>query len=325
MLVRHLSYFVTLAREQHFARAAQACNVTQSTLSAALRKLEEDLQVALVVRNQRFVGLTVEGEHLLAWAKQILIDYDSLREDLSGLRTGLTGTLRLGVIPAAMGAVGFLTTHFRAVHPDACVEIRSLSSREIQKGLDGFEIEAGLTYLENEPLDRVRRVPLYHERYILAMRSDHPLAAEVKVTWAQACAQRLCLLSEDMQNRRILDGLAATFGLVLRPTVVSNSFLGVCAHLREGGYVSIVPQTFRHLFGGTEALVMRDLAEPTPHQAVGLVLSERDPLPPMAAALLRTTLDASFAATVEAAERRARLTIGNVDPRHSTFSFDAES
>ncbi|WP_419951283.1 LysR family transcriptional regulator [Methylobacterium sp.] len=62
MLVRHLSFFVTLAREQHFARAAEACNVTQSTLSAAIRKLEEDLQVALVVRNQRFIGLTVEGD-----------------------------------------------------------------------------------------------------------------------------------------------------------------------------------------------------------------------------------------------------------------------
>src|SRR4051794_23998871 len=61
MLVRHLSYFVTLAREQHFARAAQACNVTQSTLSADLRKLEEDLQVALVVRNQRLSDLTVEA------------------------------------------------------------------------------------------------------------------------------------------------------------------------------------------------------------------------------------------------------------------------
>ena len=291
MLVRHLSYFVTLARERHFARAAQLCNVTQSTLSAALRKLEEDLQVALVVRNQRFVGLTVEGEHLLAWARQILIDYDSLREDLSGLRTGLKGTLRLGVVPAAMGAVGFLSTRFREAHPDASIEIRSLSSREIQKGLDGFEIEAGLTYLENEPLERVRRVPLYHERYILAMRADHPLAAEARVSWVQASRQRLCLLSEEMQNRRILDGLADTFGVVLRPTVVSNSFLGVCAHLREGGFVSIVPHTFRHLFGGTDALAMRDFAEATPRQTIGLVFTDRDPLPPMASALLRATLN----------------------------------
>lgn len=202
MLVRHLSYFVTLARMQHFARAAEACHVTQSTLSAAIRKLEEDLQVTLVVRSQRFLGLTVEGEHLLAWSRQILTDYDSLREDLSGLRAGLKGTLRLGVIPAAMGAVGVLTARFCEAHPEALVEIRALSSREIQKGLDSFEIEAGLTYLENEPLDRVRRVPLYHERYILAMRADHALAGRGRVAWAEVAGHRLriaaygCLIRE---------------------------------------------------------------------------------------------------------------------------------
>ncbi|WP_247893637.1 LysR family transcriptional regulator [Azospirillum endophyticum] len=96
MLVRHLSYLVTLAREKHFARAADACNVAQPTLSAAIRKLEEDLQVPLVVRGHRFLGLTPEGETVLAWGRQILTDYESLRADLSGLRQGLTGTLGLG-------------------------------------------------------------------------------------------------------------------------------------------------------------------------------------------------------------------------------------
>lgn len=298
MLERHLAFFVTLAREQHFARAAESCNVTQSTLSAAIRKLEEDLQVPLVVRNQRFLGLTVEGEHLLAWARQILTDYDSLREDLSGLRAGLKGTLRLGAIPAAMGAVGFLTTPFRHGHPEALIDIRSLSSREIQKALDEFEIEAGITYLENEPLERVRKIPLYRERYIVAMRVDHPLAARDRVSWEQATAFPLCLLSEDMQNRRILDALALTRGLSLRPAVTSNSFLGVCAHLREGDFASIVPHTFRHLFGGTPDLVMIDLDEIGPPQAIGLVLSDRDPLSPLASALLRVVIKSDFAGIV---------------------------
>src|ERR1700689_4870294 len=100
MLIRHLFYFVTLARERHFARAAAACNVAQPTLSAAIRKLEDDLGARLVIRSHRFAGLTPEGERVLAWARQILSDYSSLREDLSTLRRGLVGTLRLGVIPA---------------------------------------------------------------------------------------------------------------------------------------------------------------------------------------------------------------------------------
>jgi len=91
MLVRHLSYFVTLARERHFARAAEICNIAQPTLSAAIRKLEEDLGVHLVLRSQRFAGLTPEGEKLLVWGRQILTDYNSLRDELTGLRHGLTG------------------------------------------------------------------------------------------------------------------------------------------------------------------------------------------------------------------------------------------
>src|SRR6476620_11054916 len=107
MLIRHLSYFIALAREQHFAHAAQACNVTQPTLTSAIKKLEEDLGVRLVIRDRRFVRLTEEGEKLLLWARQILTVYDSLKEDLAGSRRGLTGTLNLGVIPAAMSVVSF--------------------------------------------------------------------------------------------------------------------------------------------------------------------------------------------------------------------------
>ena len=177
MLIRHLTYFIALAREQHFARAAEACNVTQPTLTAAIKKLEEDLGVRLVIRDHRFVRLTEEGEKLLLWGRQILVDYGSLKDDLAGLRRGLVGTLHLGVIPAAMSAVSFLTSRFAAAHPAAHVEIRSMTSRAIERALEAFEIDAGVTYLENEPLQHVRKVPLYRERYVFVARRGHPATA----------------------------------------------------------------------------------------------------------------------------------------------------
>lgn len=95
MLIRHLKFFVALAEKQHFGRAALACNVTQPTLSQAIRKLEEDLNVTLIIRGHRFMSLTPEGEKVLIWVRQILTDYDSMRDDLTGRKTGgLTGTLR---------------------------------------------------------------------------------------------------------------------------------------------------------------------------------------------------------------------------------------
>src|ERR1700733_15616404 len=189
MLIRHLFYFVTLARERHFARAAEACNVAQPTLSAAIRKLEEDLEARLVLRDHHFVGLTAEGEKVLTWGRQILSDYSSLREDLSTLRRGLVGTLRLGVIPAAMPSVSFLTARFCADHPAADVEIHSLTSRAIQQGLDAFDLDGGVTYLENEPLEHVRRVPLYRERYIFVTHRSHPFAGRRTLTWREALTQ----------------------------------------------------------------------------------------------------------------------------------------
>ena len=174
-VLRHLSYFVTLAREKHFARAAEACHISQPTLSAAIRKLEDDLQVRLALRGHRFLGLTAEGERVLTWAQQILNDYDGLQIDLTGLRgglTGSTGSLRLGVNPAAMPLVSCLTARFSSAHPAATVEVISMTSRSIQKGLDSFEIDAGVTYLDNEPLDHVRRMPLYKERYIFVTSGE---------------------------------------------------------------------------------------------------------------------------------------------------------
>ena len=291
MLVRHLSYFVTLARERHFAHAAAACNVTQPTLSAAIRKLEEDLDARLVIRGNQFVGLTPEGEQVLVWGRQILTDYSSLREDISRLRHGMVGTLRLGVIPAAMPSVAFLTAPFCRAHPAAHVEIRSLTSRAIQHALDAFELDGGVTYLENEPLENVRRLPLYHEHYVFVTRRNNPLAGRKTLTWRAAAAERLCLLGEDMQNRRILNKLMASLGIALSPSVVSNSFLGLYSLMRHGEWSSIVPHTFSYMFGGMPDLVAIDLAEPAHRQAIGLVLSNREPSSPMANALLASVME----------------------------------
>ncbi len=116
MIVRYLDYLVALARERHFARAAAACNVTQPTLSAGIKQLEEGLGVLIVERRQRFVGFTPEGERVLAWAQRALADYGGLTQELSELREGLTGQLRIGAIPVSLPALALLTAPFGAIH-----------------------------------------------------------------------------------------------------------------------------------------------------------------------------------------------------------------
>jgi DNA-binding transcriptional LysR family regulator len=285
MLLRHLRYFSVLAREKHFSRAALACNISQPTLSGAVATLERELGVRLIVRGRRFLDLTAEGHVVLEGAHLLLANEDHMKQGLQGLRGGLAGVLRLGVIPAAIPVAGLLIQPFCVAHPAVQVEIRSLSSKAIQTGLNEFELDAGLTYLDNEPLDHVRRLPLYLERYMLATAADDPLSRRAYVSWREASSQRLCLLSEQMQNRRILNSIFQLHGVHVRPTVVTNSFLVILSHLRAGSWSSIVPHTFAHLFGEQEDIAMIPLVEPLHMQSIGLVMTDREPQSPMAQAL----------------------------------------
>ena len=109
-----------------------------------------------------------------------------------------------------------------------------------------------------------------------------------------------------MQNRRILNGIAASAGVELKPKVISNSFLGVASHLRHGHWCAIVPHSFGSVFGDTGNLVLLDMVEPVHHQTIGLVLADRLPQSPMAFALQECARKADIEHRMEAVfDRRA--------------------
>src|SRR5688500_9107872 len=172
MQIQHLAYLAALAREGHFGRAADACFVTQPTLSNGIRRLEEELGVALVRRGHRYEGLTPEGERMLTWAHRILADTDGMQMDAVAMREGLAGRLRLGVIPTALPVVALLSAPLLRRHAAMDLSVESLTSRQIEQGLHDAHVDVGVTYLENEPLRGVRALPLYDERYVLLTAAD---------------------------------------------------------------------------------------------------------------------------------------------------------
>jgi DNA-binding transcriptional LysR family regulator len=282
MLLRQLEYLVALARERHFARAAAACYVSQPSLSAAIRKLEHELDVPIVRRGRRFEGLTPEGERVLAWAHRILAERDALSQELSAMRGGLTGTLRIGAIPTALTAASLLTTPFCERHPQARVSLDSLSSAEITHRLAEFELDAALTYLDDDTLHHVRKIPLYEERYVLLTREPTgPTAA-----WAQVAALPLCLLSPRMRNRRIIDEYFAADGAKAAPAVESDTVAGLYAHLAAGRWSSVISHAWLHVFGVPEGMRVVPLEGPAHGPRVGLVVADHEPQSVLAAALL---------------------------------------
>src|ERR1700754_2911168 len=143
-----LEYLMALATERHFGRAAETGGVTQPTLSAGVKQLEEQLGVLLVQRGSRFIGFTPEGERTLDWARRIVSDSRSMRQEITALKKGLNGRLKIAAIPTALAMVAAITTPYRARHPDVRFTILSQTSIQILTQLENLEIDAGITYLD---------------------------------------------------------------------------------------------------------------------------------------------------------------------------------
>ncbi len=285
-MIDKLEYLMALAREQHFGRAADSCGVTQPTLSAGIKQLESSLGVMLVQRGSRYIGLTPEGERTLDWARRIVSDTRSMRQELKTLKFGLSGQLRIAAIPTALAMVESLTTPFRQKHPDVRFSIYSRNSIEILNMIENLEIDAGISYLDNEPFGRVSTVVLYRERYRLVTSAEAPLGRRDKVTWKEVADVPLCLLTPDMQNRRIIDGLLRKAGGDPQPTLVSNSMIVLFSHVRTGQWASIMPMRLAETLGLTDTIRAIPIVEPEAVHTIGLLVPQREPLTPLTAALV---------------------------------------
>ena len=284
MDIRQLQYLVALAREKHFTRAAQACHVTQPTLSGRIRQLEQELGVPIVERGQRFHGLTPDGERVLKWAQAILDNWASLQQEITALRntTGaLSGRLSVGVIPSGLPMAALIAKAIQARHPGVELTVLSQSSIEILRNLEDFSIDVGLTYLDNEPIEGMRAEAIYRERYCLLVRADHELAGAASVTWADAARQPLCLLTSDMQNRRIIDRAFRAANSAPIPRLETNSVINLCANVRLMGLASVIPEYFLEVLGPIADVRAVPLTEPLIEHNVGLVALDRDPISPL--------------------------------------------
>lgn len=282
-----LEFLLALAREKHFGRAAQVSGVSQPNLSAAIKQLEAVLGVPLVDRGSRFFGFTAEGERVLEWARRIVGDMRAMKADIETMKQGLTGCMRLAVVPTALPIISRLTAEFRKLHSGVKLTISSHTSTEVLSCLDNLEADAGITYLDNEPVGRVNEIPLYHERYHLVTSRGGPFDSRPSVTWEEVATQPLCLLSPDMQNRRIIDKIFREAGLDVEPMLESNSISLIASHLRTGLWATIMPRIMADSLALPETIQTIPIVAPEMSKLIGLVVSMRDPQPPLTAALIQ--------------------------------------
>jgi DNA-binding transcriptional LysR family regulator len=245
VLFRQLEYFVAVAQERHFGRAAKKCHVSQPTLSAAIAKLERELDVTLIERGHSFVGLTSEGERLLTWAKRILAEHAALKAEMRSIRAGITGTLRLGTIPTASTTSSLVLSAFCSDHPMAKVRIRSqLPTSELYRRLRVSELDAAIVPVVPEDSGGLDLAPLYEERYVLISPAAMLPTGTSTLGWSAAAQLPLALLTPDMRVRQIIDATFGGHGVTVSPQVETDSVSTLLAQAASGDRACIVPHTW---------------------------------------------------------------------------------
>ncbi|NGO75068.1 LysR family transcriptional regulator [Streptomyces sp. YC504] len=314
MLFRQLEYFVAVARERHFARAAESCYVSQPALSAAIAKLERELNVTLINRGHTYEGLTPEGERLVVWAKRILAEQEAFKAEVAAVQSGITGTLRLGTEPTASTTLALPVGAFCSAHPLAKVQVRSrLATKELLRQLREFELDAVIGYFGADDQEGLQIVPLYEERYMV-VSGDQLLPPAATMTWAEAAQLPLALLTPDMRIRQLIDEVLTRSGLVATPQVETDSIASLYAHVGVGEWASIVPHSWLRampVIGRTRAV---RLVAPDVRAQVSVAIHAATPGSVAARAFVAAatglSLDEFFEEPLPAGGRRVRQPVG---------------
>lgn len=287
MFFRQLQYLVALAQEEHFGRAARRCNVSQPSLSSAIKQLELTLGVPIVMRGRRFLGFTNEGQRIIEWAERVISQRDAMLVELSGMRENYEGRLRLGAMPNSSPVLPLFSQLLSKKHPCVQIDIRFLGIEQTKLGLSNFSLDVGITYLDQGELAGLSTMPIYNERLSLLVPDVEEYRNLSVITWKEVADLPLCLLDKSMHERRIVDDAFAKAGVTPNPSVTaSDSILNLIFHVMYAGLVTVIPKHFIRMPGQFPGVRAIDLIEPEISQEVGLVWSPSEPIMPMASVMI---------------------------------------
>lgn len=285
-LLTSMRYLVALNEHRHFARAAQACHITQPALSNAIKALEDEFGAVIVRRGRLFGGLTPEGEQVLVTALSMLRAEEALRQDLSAAAGRLKGLLRMAAVPTAIPMLTRFAAMLRQRHPGITPVVLSMSSAEIETGLEDLSLDLALGYCARLPArgPRLQSWLQYQEHYYLLCRDaqcdSRPFAFGADIGWGEVAALPLCLLTPDMHNRTVIDEAFAAVQREVQTAMETNSVLSLVMAVAESipgdgsAMVTVLPgamvATVRHMPG----LIARPLRSPELVTPIGFMTQQ---------------------------------------------------
>ena len=278
-LLPSLRYLVALNEHRHFGRAAQACHITQPALSNALRALEAEFSAVIVKRDRNYVGFTPEGEIILASAQRMLHEHALLQESLRGDALAPQGPLRIGAVPTAVPVAARFAAMLQSRQNGIRPVVLSLSSAELEKGLETLSLDLAMGYIERMDPQGARLIAIeqYTEHYFLLRRAESPQANGLRIghclTWQQAGRFPLCMLTPEMHNRTIVDAALRQAGMQVAPAMETNSILAMALSVVQGQMCGILPGALVGAVRGDGQLEALPLVEPEVRTPIGFMLN----------------------------------------------------
>ncbi len=276
-LLPSLRYLVALQEHKHFGRAAQACHITQPALSNAIRALEREFDVVIVKRDRNFAGLTPQGERVLASAKLMLHEHANLQQELQSETLAPRGPIRIGAVPTAVPIAARFAAMLQARNSGIQPVVLSLSSSELERGLEELTLDLALGYSDRMRVQerRLRVWPQYTEHYFLLRRSAEPndkgLQIAKSMSWKEAAGLPLCLLTPEMHNRTIVDAAFTTAGVRVTPSIETNSIMTVMLSVVDGNVCSVLPGALLGTLRGYRELEASPLTGPEVKTRIGFI------------------------------------------------------
>lgn len=276
-LLASLRYLAALDEHRHFGRAAKACHITQPALSNALRALEQEFGTVIVRRGRNFEGFTPEGARVLLSAQRMLHERAMLQQELDSGVGKPQGALRIGAVPTAIPIAARFCALLQTRYPGIAPTLLSMSSNELENGLESLTLDMGLGYTDrlraNGP--SLRQIKQYTEHYFFVRRAvkvkKGVLQIGPKITWAEAAAHPLCLLTRQMHNRTIVENAFQQAGVVCRSAIETNSILTLALSVVEGSVCSVMPGALVGTLRGYQELEALPLVGPEVRTTIGFV------------------------------------------------------
>jgi DNA-binding transcriptional LysR family regulator len=280
MELRHLRYFVTLAEELHFGRAARRLHLSQPPLSMQIKSLEQELGTTLLLRTQRRVELTAAGEAFLKEAREILARVSAAAEAARRAARGETGELEVGFVSVAdYNILPPALREFRHRSPGIRLTLREATTDVQLRDLVEERMDVGFLMAPVAD-ERLQALPLLRERLVAALPERHPAAGGRGPVSLKRLADSPFILFPRHMAPRLHDmviGFCAAVGFAPRVEQEAVQMQTIISLVSAGLGVALIPESLRHL--GRTGVVYRPLREPSPLTEIALAWRARDARP----------------------------------------------